>query len=266
MPHHFEALERQRNRLLWLGGVLLTAMCGALVLVTWSGQGGGLEFDLPQRWPTLVGLAGMVLLFVLYAQHTHRQLAAAETRLRDLAVRDAALQARFSELSFLFDVSTQLQLRLDLKDMLELAVQRLLPCLDAHQSSIMLYDERDNVLEVKAAAGVEVSRVIGAREVPGAGVAGHVFTRGKSLLLTPEVMRASFTAETKHGRNFTSGLCVPLRFRGTPIGVVCVNRISGEPFSQTHVEILEAFAEHCAATIVKTNHHHDLLKQVRPAA
>jgi GAF domain-containing protein len=79
-------------------------------------------------------------------------------------------------------------------------------------------------------------------------------------------MRARFPNEYKHGRAIVSGLCVPLRFRGTPIGVVSVARTSGEPFADMHVKILEAFAGHCAATVVKTNHHHELLRHVQHAA
>ena len=251
---------------MWLGGILLTAMCAALVLVTWSGEAASLEFHLEGRWPTLVGLAGMVLLFVFYAQHQHRQLAATEARMRETAVREAAMEARFSELSFLFDVSTQLQLRLDLQGILDLAVQRLIPCLDAHQSSIMLFNETENVLEVKAAAGADLERVRSARSAPTAGVAGHVFTSGESLILTPELIRDRFPEETKQGRAISSSLCAPLRFRGTPIGVVSVSRTHGERFGQMHVKILEAFADHCAATVVKTNHHHALLQHVQHVA
>lgn len=266
MSQPFEHVDRQRNRLLWLAGILMAAMCGALVLMSWSAQGAALEFDFGQRWPTLVGLAGMVVVFILYVQGKHRQLASMERRLRELAVREATLHARFSELSFLFDVTTQLQLRLDLQGMLDLAAQRLLPCLDAHQSSIMLHNEEEGVLEVKAASGIEAELVMGARMPSNEGIAGHVFTKGESLILTPEVIHTRFPHDIKRGRNIASGMCVPLRFRGSPIGVVNVSRNSGEAFSMIHVKMLETFAEHCAATVVKTHHHHELLKNVKRAA
>jgi len=262
----FATVERQRRFLLWLGGIMMTAMCAALVLVSWTSQGAALEFDFAQRWPTLVGLSGLVLVFVFYVQHKHHQLAAMDARLRELAVRGAALEARFTELSFLFDVTTQLQLRLDLKSVLDLAVQRLLSCLEATQSSIMLYDEKHGVLEVKAAAGVDLPLVEGARVPPGEGVAGHVYSKGESLLLTPELIRERFPRGVKPKRSIVGGLCVPMRFRGTPIGVMSVTRTAGEPFEAIHVKMLETFAEHCAATVVKTHHHHEMLEHVKQAA
>jgi len=262
----FTSVERQRNVLLLLVGIILTATCGVLVLVTWTTSGASFELDLTRRWPTLVGLFGLVLIFVLYIQHKHQQLAAMEARMRDLAVRGAALQARFGELSFLFDVSTQLQLRLDLPSMLDLAAQRLLSCLDATQSSIMLFDETQGVLEVKAAAGVDMPLVKAARVAPGEGIAGCVYAKGESLLLTPKMMRERFAQYEKPGRSIVSGLSVPMRFRGEPIGVMNVTRTSGDSFDETHVKMLETFADHCAATVVKTHHHHEMLRHVKLAA
>ena len=260
----FHVLDRQRRLLSWLGGLLLTAMCVTLVLVSWwQGPDG---FNLKVRWPALIGLVGLVLIFVLYTQHKHRQLGELEGRLRDSAVREASLQARFSELTFLFDTSTQLQLRLDLASMLDLAAQRLTSCLEATQSSSMLHRPESGLLEVRAAAGVDSTLVKGARVRPGEGIAGHVFASGETLVLTPEVMAKRFPDEIKHSRTIASALCVPLRFRGTPIGVVSVARTGGEPFGEIHARMLETFAEHCAATVVKTEHHHDVLRQVKNAA
>jgi transcriptional regulator with GAF, ATPase, and Fis domain len=260
-------LNRQRGSLLMLGGILLSAMCAALVLLSFSVGPDGTEVSFEGQWLKLVGIMGLVLLFILYGQKKHRELVGLESRMREMAVREASLHARFSELSFLFDTSTQLQLRLDLQGMLDLAVQRLIPCLDAHQASIMLFEPESGTLEVKAAAGVDAGLVAGAKVKPGEGIAGHVFTSGESLLLTPELMQSRFSSEIKRGREISSGLCVPMQFRGSTIGVVNVSRAAGvESFSAMHARMLEAFAGHCAATVLKTHHHQALLEQVRKAA
>ena len=260
----FQKVDRQRRMLLWLGGTVISALCATLVLVSWTSE--GVTFNFNDRWPTLVGLVGLVAVLVLYVGYKHRQLSSYEDRLRDYAVREAAIQARFSELSFLFDITTQLQLRLDLNGMLELAVQRLLPCLDAHQCSIMLQNPETGMLEVKATSGQDTGLVQGNTVEPGEGIAGHVFATSEVLKLTPEVVKARFPDALKPGRSLVAGLCVPMRFRGSPIGVVSVTRTSGEPFGDLHARMLETFADHCAATVVKTHHHHELLKQVKKAA
>jgi hypothetical protein len=113
----FETLQRQRGSLLGAAGLLLLFMSTTLVLIIAFEDGGRL--DLAKHWPSLTGLLGMVLVFVLYVQHKHQQLAAIERQLHELAVREATSQARFHELSSLFETSTQLQLRLDLPSMLD---------------------------------------------------------------------------------------------------------------------------------------------------
>jgi len=263
MTQHFETLNRQRARLLGSESIVLIATCSVLVLITWA-EGGGFSFE--RRWPTVVGLFGLVVVFTLYAHHKHQQLAAMDARLRELAVREEGLKARFTELSFLFDISTQLQLRLDLNSMLDLATQRLLPCLDAHQASVMLHDPETGMLQVRAATGLDNVLIKNTVLAPGDGIAGHVFSTGETLILDDETMARRFPHEIKRARRIVAGLCVPLRFRGAPIGVVSVTRTSGEPFTEMHARMLEVFGEHAAATIVKTHHHQDLLKQMRPAA
>ena len=264
MSQNYNHLDRQRSRLLWLVGILMAALCATLVLLSSAESAAG--FSVERQLPQLVGLSGLVLIFVLYVHHKHRQFAAMESKLREMAVREATLQARFSELSFLFDTSTQLQLRLDLQGMLDLAVQRLVPCLDAHGCSIMLQNAETGMLEVKAATGVDASLVLGNQVAPGEGIAGQVFQSGIALNLSQDLMRMQFPEYMKHGRQIVGGLCVPLRFRGKAIGVVNVTRTTGEPFGETHQKMLEAFGDHCAATVVKTHHHHELLKQVRRVA
>jgi putative methionine-R-sulfoxide reductase with GAF domain len=262
------SIERQRGSLLSLGLLLVAALCAALVLSNWSTVDGAMRRDmLARRWPALVGLSGLVLLFVLYATNKHRELCRMQARYQQMAVREASLQARLSELSFLFDTSTQLQLRLDMQSMLELACQRLLSCFEAHQSSIMLHNEESGLLEVKAVSGIDSNLVAGSTARPGDGIAGRVFASGESQLLTPAVMKARFPNEIKPGRNISSSVSVPMRFRDMTIGVVNVCRTaSGEEFTPMHVHMLESFAEHCAATFIKTRHHQALLAGTRKAA
>jgi transcriptional regulator with GAF, ATPase, and Fis domain len=263
-----QAIEHQRGALWMLGIVVMGALCAVLVLLSWSNPEEGLQVDMiQQRWPSLVGLSGLVLLFVLYATKKQHELSGMQHRFQQMAVREASLRARLGELSFLFDTSTQLQLRLDMQSMLELATQRLLACFEAHQSSIMLQNPETGLIEVRAVSGVDANLVAGSVAKPGEGIAGSVFTSGESVLLTDAEMRARFPNEIKPGRNITSSLVVPMKFRGTTVGVINVCRTQNmEPFTSVHTQMLESFAEHCAATFVKTHHHQTLLEGVRKAA
>lgn len=262
-----DAIERQRGALWVLGLVVMAALCAGLVIVSWSGGPDGLQIDMQQKWPSLTGLAGLVLLFVLYATKKQRELAAMQERFQSIAVREASLRARLGELSLLFDTSTQIQLRLDMQSMLELATQRLLSCFEAHQSSIMMHNPDSGLLEVRAASGVDANLVAGSTAKPGEGIAGTVFMKGEALLLDDDAMKARFPNDIKPGRNICSSLIVPMMFRGTCVGVVSVSRThQSEPFEEMHRLMLQTFAEHCATTFVKAHHHQTLLEGVRRAA
>src|SRR5262249_44151067 len=105
-----------------------------------------------------------------------------------------------------------------------------------------------------------------AKVAPGEGIAGYAYAKCESLLLSPKMIKERFAQFEKHGRTIVSGLSVPMRFRGEPIGVMNVTRTTGDPFDETHVKMLETFADHCGATVVKTHHHHEMLKHVKQAA
>lgn len=264
-PHH--SIERQRGALWTLGLVLVGALCAALVVVGGTTEDGLQAAPLGPRWQALAGLTGLVLLFGLYATKKHRELARMQERFQQMAVREASVRARLGELAFLFDTSTQLQLRLDMQSMLDLATQRLLACFEAHQSSIMLPNPESGLLEVRAVSGVDANLVAGSVSKPGQGIAGTAFANGESLLLNDASMAARFPNDVKPGRNITSSLVVPLRFRGDVVGVVSVCRTDQtEEFTEAHLRMLESFAEHCAATFVKTSHHQAVLEGVRRAA
>lgn len=262
-----DAIERQRGALWTLGIVLVTALCAALVLVSWTSTEAAIEIgSLAERWPSLIGLAGLVLLFALYATMKQRELSRMQERFQQMALREARLQARMGELAQLFDAGTQLQLRLDMGSMLDLAVQRLVSCFEAHQASIMLHEPEGDVLRVRATAGVDANMVAGSVEKPGVGIAGTVFSTGEALLLDDTNIQQRFPNEIKPGRRIVSSLIVPMRFRGACIGVLSVSRSHpAEPFSESHGQMLESFAEHCAATFVKIHHHQSLLGARRAA-
>jgi len=248
--------------------VLVAALCAALVLVSWSNSAVGIEVGaIQERWPSLVGLAGLVLLFGLYATRKQRELSRMQEHVQRMAVSEASLRARLGELALLFDTGTQLQLRLDMQSMLELAAQRLVSCFEAHQASVMMFDPDSGLLEVRAVSGVDANLVAGSKAKPGTGIAGTAFATGESMLLNDAEMRARFPNEIKPGRNIVSSLVVPMRFRGEPVGVLSVSRTHpSETFSDVHRQMLESFAEHCAATFVKTHHHQTLLEGVRRSA
>jgi signal transduction histidine kinase len=198
---------------------------------------------------TGIGLAGLVLLFILYTalkqiqlQHVTRVLSREEAELEDVT-------ARLSEISALFQLATTLNLRIEVDDIVGLIVRRVVATLRAQQASIMLYDPKSEMLETRAYYGVEGEFASQGKRRIGEGIAGWVAERQEAVLLN-DAAPADMKQFYKSDRNISSALSVPLCVDNRCVGVLNVNRINHpEPFTDRQKEILRIFAEHIGTVI-----------------
>ena len=201
---------------------------------------------------TGIGLAGLVLLFILYTalkqvqlQHVTHALSREEAELEDVT-------ARLSEISALFQLATTLNLRIEVDDIVGLIVRRVVATLRAQQASIMLYDPKSDMLETRAYYGVEGEYASQGKRRIGEGIAGWVAERQEAILLNdaaPPDMKQFY----KTDRNISSALSVPLCVDNRCVGVLNVNRINHpEPFTDRQKDILRIFAEHIGTVIERS--------------
>ena len=219
-------------------------------LMRLAGGGGEAATFFDNAWIALVGLGGLVLVFCLYTALKQAEI----NRVRDALLREEHekqdIRTRLSELSALFQVSTSLNLQLRLEVILEIIVRRVVSTLKAQQSSIMLYDPKDGMLETRASYGLESEFARHARKKLGEGIAGWVAERQQGVLLGEKDSPAGLNRHYKSNRNITSALSLPLRVGERCVGVLNVNRINHpEPFRDHHREMLGMFAEHVGAVI-----------------
>jgi len=197
-----------------------------------------------------VGLAGLVLIFCLFTIHKQRELIRLRTVLdgEERGLQDA--RARLSEISALFQLSTTLNLQLQLNAILEIIVRRVLSTLKAQQASIMIYNPETSLLETRASYGLEAEYALNAKTRMGQGIAGWVAQQQQGVMLGPDASNDSFGQHYKSNRNITSALSLPLRVGDRCVGVLNVNRINHpEPYREHHREMLRMFAEHVGAVI-----------------
>jgi signal transduction histidine kinase len=198
----------------------------------------------------LVGLGGLVVIFCLYTALKQRELDAMRRRLERQEHEKADVRTRLSELSELFQLSTTLNLQLQLDDILEITVRRVVATLRAQQASIMLYDPEGGVLETRASYGLESEFARHARRRLGEGIAGWVAQRGEAIQLDSDANMGAFHAQHKTNRHITSALSLPLKVGARCVGVLNVNRINHpENFQPHHCEMLQLFADHAGAAI-----------------
>ncbi|MEK7330114.1 MAG: ATP-binding protein [Candidatus Eisenbacteria bacterium] len=202
-----------------------------------------------------------MIIFVLYASAKHRALNERESQLRLSAAREDALRERLAELSALLETTTEMAQSLDLSTMLELAARRIRACLEADHVSLMLLNPSSGLLEVKAASGLDAELAQLASVKPGEGIVGSVYVAAEPQVFGQEPVCARLSAELRLTRRACAAVCVPLRVKGSPIGLLNVVRTEeGESFAPSHLRTLQAFAEHLAAAFVKTFQYQRLLR------
>ena len=196
----------------------------------------------------IVGLAGLVLIFCLYVVLKQHELMKTRDALELNERGRQEASVRLSELSALFQVSTTLNLQLQLNVILEIIVRRVVSTLRAQHASIMIYNAEEGVLETRASYGLESEFARHARARMGEGIAGWAAQRKEAVLLNdshPQLGR-----HFKSDRNITSSLSLPLALGDRVVGVLNVNRINNsERFTEHHREMLRMFAEHVGAVI-----------------
>jgi len=249
-----DKLDRRAWSLLGLTFIVVIALAAAVPLLylpqaNLLGEGSGGE-PVQEQYLAVLGLIGMVVIFCLYTALKQRELDAIRRRLEQEEREKANVSTRLSELSALFQLSTTLNLQLQLEDILEIVVRRVVSTLQAQQASIMILDPETDVLETRASYGLESEFAQHARKKLGEGISGWVAERREAVQLDSGAGMGAFQSQHKDNRNITSALSLPLLVGERCVGVLNVNRINHpETFQDHHREVLRLFAEHVGSII-----------------
>jgi signal transduction histidine kinase len=253
-PPTRDKLDRRAWSLLWLTFAVVIALAAAvpllyLPLTTLLRESPGGE-SVPAGYVPVLGLSGLVVIFCLYTALRQRELDAMRGRLEQEERERADVGTRLSELSALFQLSTTLNLQLQLEDILEIIVRRVVSTLQAQQASIMILNSETRLLETRASYGLESEFARNARKRLGEGIAGWVAERREAVQLDSGGGMGAFQSQHKANRNITSALSLPLLVGERCVGVLNVNRINHpETFQGHHREVLQLFAEHVGSVI-----------------
>jgi phosphoserine phosphatase RsbU/P len=134
---------------------------------------------------------------------------------------------------------------LDLNTRLDRVVEQALDLLQAERGSIMLLDDSEGELVVRASQGLEESREF--RVTLGEGISGWVAKHGEPLVLQDVVSDRRFRGTDP---SVKSALAVPLRVEGKVIGVLNVSTTARQRrFDFLDLEYLGSFADMAAAAI-----------------
>ncbi len=151
---------------------------------------------------------------------------------------------------------------LDVRTVLEKAIETTAHVLNAEAATIFRYDAANNRLKFSVIRS-SVAEVLEEQYISTtAGVVGHAFTHGEALVINDtsscELFDSSLDEAT--GFNTRSILCVPLCVHGEKSGVLEVlNKKDGQQFSEDDVRWLSVIAEQIAVALKNA----ELYQQVR---
>lgn len=114
----------------------------------------------------------------------------------------------------------------------------------AENGSIMLYDDEEKCLSIKAGFGAEWNPKI--RLNMGEGIAGDVLKTGKAELINNVSMDPRYKKGIAH---ITSVLCVPLKGKNTNFGVINLSRSSETIFTLEDLKLLRSIAIYASIAI-----------------
>jgi hypothetical protein len=192
MPESIDDTSRRIERegwLLWLVTFTLVFSLAATVYLLYLRMTTDLrEATEPSLWiqsgyTAGIGLVGLVCVFILYTVVQQIEL----KRLRRKVVGEEReldnLRSRLAEITHLFEVATELNLRLPVETILSIMVRRVVSALKAQQASVMLFNPETQTLETRAYYGVEGEFTALGRLKLGEGIAGKVAEQKTPLLL-----------------------------------------------------------------------------------
>jgi putative methionine-R-sulfoxide reductase with GAF domain len=121
---------------------------------------------------------------------------------------------------------------------------------DCEQVSLMLLDRTARELVVRSARGhLDVSKVLGARQKLGQGLAGMVAAQGQALVLGREIVGQP-AASRARSQGLSRSLIVPIIVRGELLGVLNVGaRSPGSPYGDVDLWAVQVFAENAGICI-----------------
>ncbi|MFH2145681.1 MAG: HD domain-containing phosphohydrolase [Candidatus Omnitrophota bacterium] len=152
-------------------------------------------------------------------------------------------------LASLEEISKVLGSSLNLNKLYNVVLDTMLRQTRADSGSLMIYDEANTELHIKASQGIKAQIAQHARIKLGEGIAGLVAQQNQPLLLNDATIPLIKKSAARR-RNVKSSLSIPLSFANKLIGVVNLNRIPGSvEFTKNDLNIISKFARESSIAI-----------------
>jgi len=173
------------------------------------------------------------------------------------------MEERYAEASVIVNLALELKPGMDIEEVLEKIVDHLSEDLGYSIVSIMLLDDNEKYLTIRAARGLSERIVESTRMERGKGVSGTVALSGEPLLVNDVEADSRFDKPQSHGKyNSKSLICVPLKVGERVIGVINANnKGNDELLTQYDLHILAVVGAHISISIERTRLYSNLARK-----
>ncbi len=166
------------------------------------------------------------------------------------------LEKKSRPLSHLYEISKAISSSLDLKEVLELTLDKCLDSLESEAGSIFLLDENEKELVLKTVRGPKEVSLRDVKQRLGEGISGLVARNGRPLLVIDIERDPHFQkrrSDVLEMYETASFLCVPLVTTNRLVGVINITeKRSRKPYTQDDLKFLAALASHASLAIEKS--------------
>jgi len=170
---------------------------------------------------------------------------------------DEDLKSQIKKLYGLIDAGTLVVSSLEIDKVLVLVMEIAKRVVDAEASSLLIYDEKTDMLSYEVALGEKGNEVKNMFSLKlGQGIAGWVAQHRQPLLIGDVQKDERFFrgSDEKTGFKSRSILCVPMQAHGKFLGVLeVINPVQRDAFTEGDLEILAAFSGLAAIAIENAN-------------
>ncbi len=170
------------------------------------------------------------------------------------------MHRRLAETSTLYQVAQEVTSSLHLDEVLEMVVQAIRHALNCRGCCVFLFNPSDQMLEIKAAAGLKPEWQQTARLALGEGVAGQVAASLQPLYV-PDVH--AYPGYVVFDPEVRCLLAVPLQARGHLVGVLNIDHNQPDAFGPEHERLLTVAASQVAVAIDNARLYSELLSEKR---
>lgn len=202
--------------------------------------------------------------FCVTSRGSHMATRAEKLRIREYEEQIADLRDKVEDLSSLIEVSMIINSTRDLDELVRLVMTKAQGVMKAEASSVMLINERTQMLECAVALGEVGDQVKTMQLRLGEGIAGWVAVTGEPQIVPDAGADPRFSSKVDETTGFKtrSILAAPLVVQDRIIGVAeVINRIDGRAFTEDDLNLFGTFCRQVALAIENTRMYHRELER-----